>query len=201
MIRTGYPEEDPMKGKIYRETPQSKAANILDRWEDHYCRWSDDKKYRDGTTKAEKKALLKALPDPATPEDIAAVFGNTTWTDCRCSICNNENVAAVTVFESYCGEDTLTVCDECMAGFRRHTSELETHRRFMAEWDALPETIWYRYRGGSMGSHPPLRAWRVGPVTYVGYNGIVESSGRTLPEAVHVLTLWLRNNKDKLWRW
>lgn len=50
--------------------------------------------------------------ETATPDDIAAVIGNTSWVDMICDACHEE-VRAVALFDVY-GEYSFRLCKACL---------------------------------------------------------------------------------------
>lgn len=109
-----------MKLTTQRDTIRAVAS----RWRQQYEPFTDDRpmfSWRTGVTSPplNKKQIAEKLDDldgeTATPEDVAAIIGNESWTRLTCDECGKDTDAVLTVgqepdYESH----TASLCRSCV---------------------------------------------------------------------------------------
>jgi hypothetical protein len=100
---------------VHRSSP-SQVGTVAERWKAQYCRDGKWGTTVSGSTEA-IHSRLAALPTDATPDDVAAIIGNSSWTGDSCDGCS---AYAPTVWQI--GEEepdyessTVLLCEACMA--------------------------------------------------------------------------------------
>ena len=91
-------------------TTRSLILQVADLWHEQYQRMPHD---------SEKAAIgrrLRAIDSQiATAEEVAAIIGNTTWTDILCNICGANVTEAVMLGEPPREESaTILICGPCL---------------------------------------------------------------------------------------
>jgi hypothetical protein len=96
---------------IIKQTPQSRAAEAADAWEEQYAPYCSVDHWQ-----AKMGAALKALGPRPRPEDVNSLIGNQGWTECICTECGKSVDAVVQIGEDPDYEsDTVWVCRGCLA--------------------------------------------------------------------------------------
>jgi hypothetical protein len=94
-------------------TQRDTILGIVKRWEDQYSSYLGD-----GVNDKNKiLAKLKALDlETATPEQIATIIGNDSWTRLSCDECGKEVTTVIVLGEEPDYESsTASLCHECLA--------------------------------------------------------------------------------------
>lgn len=99
-----------------------RARKAPQRWDEHYRGWSSRDYHKKRIT-----AELLALPEAdRTPERIAAIIGNDSWSAVECDQCGERVPVAVTVGQPPDYESsTATICEPCL---RRALALLEGYK-------------------------------------------------------------------------
>ncbi len=87
------------------------CSRIAHRWHSQYCQsgvWSNNV---NGSTEAIYNAIVY-LGDDATPDQIAAVIGNQTWTHLSCYGCATYQVRMVAIGDD---DEAKSYCLQCLA--------------------------------------------------------------------------------------
>lgn len=109
-----------MKLTTQRDTIRAVAS----RWRKQYEPFTDDRprfSWRTGVTSPplNKKQIAEKLDaldaETATPEDVAAIIGNESWTRLTCDECGKDTDAVLTVGqELYYESHTASLCRSCV---------------------------------------------------------------------------------------
>lgn len=74
-------------------------------------RWAAQ--YGDGS-KSDKTADLLALPPGFTASDVNSIIGNTSWTECKCDICDTDADVVAYFAQEYSEYSGVKVCLSCL---------------------------------------------------------------------------------------
>lgn len=92
-------------------TKRQRASQALGLYEKQY---KPEFIFYDGSVASEKIKDLKALGVSPSPDDVDRVIGNTSWTECRCSECQETVNSVVLVGEEPDYESsTVYLCLKC----------------------------------------------------------------------------------------
>lgn len=94
-------------------TRRDVIRGVPDRWYENY---PDDKRVLSGgrTAGSIRDKLEDLDVDIASVEDVAAIIGNSSWTELKCDACESDRDAVVSIPREY--EVPLSICGECAAG-------------------------------------------------------------------------------------
>lgn len=93
-------------------TPQSLAEKAADRWYNQYKDRLHGYPHSASKTNNTIYNELCALDNP-TPESVAAIIGNDSWTRIVCSACNDDKMPAVVAIDVTHGEYATHICEKC----------------------------------------------------------------------------------------
>jgi len=88
---------------------RERIRNVAARWQEQY---PDNKPGLTDDKREITRKLLALDVERATPADVAAIIGNTSWTHATCDECGGTAVDAVELEHRY-GGSTFTLCAVC----------------------------------------------------------------------------------------
>lgn len=106
-------EDAPLVRRMRVTTRRALVASVAERWKQTY--YGSLRGWREvlGGSSYEIYEKLVALdPATATPEEVDAIIGNTSWTGYACSSCDEDADESVTV--DGMSDDCATLCRSCL---------------------------------------------------------------------------------------
>ena len=99
--------------KVTRASEMVKG--VAERWKRQYCHHQSGWGSVFGGSSEDIYRKLLAMPDTATPADVAAIIGNTSWASTSCHECGDDVPVTVELgaeedYESH----TACICEPCL---------------------------------------------------------------------------------------
>jgi len=96
--------------RIY--TAEEISVNAVDRWRKSYADWEPQRKFADGKTKKQNDDAFDQIEH--TPDAIAAIMGNKSWTHPQCTFCGNYCDKVISVKDEWDDKST-EICKTCVS--------------------------------------------------------------------------------------
>jgi hypothetical protein len=94
-------------------TRQSRADGVKEEWKKQYGIGQSDRSLDHRHIEIYNK--LCALPDHPGPDEIAAIIGNDSWTDCQCDECGKDYGVVIQLGQEPDYESaTAKICPTCL---------------------------------------------------------------------------------------